>query len=577
MNATTRTEAVRRALTVVLVSVLAACSTVPDTGPIEQGPVVDAGESAQFIRVIAAPPSVGASASDIVRGFLEAMASLESDHAIARRYLTAEAAAAWDPSAQTRIYEPDSLQLTSSSPGRVTATTDITGRLQANGSLQSVYPARGDRHVYRLEQIAGGPSGVREWRIADPPPGVLISELDLRRAFRVYQVHFPSARSGVLVPDGRLLPVVGASLPTALAEGVLAGPAAWLAPGVRSSAPAGTELALGAVPVEDSVAVVDLTEQARAATDAQRRDLGAQLTWTLTELPGITSVRVRVDGEAYEIPGVAELMERASWASRSPDALTAGLQGTSEVPHYVLEGPDVVRVAESSRTSRAVDVPEAESLMDLGVSLDQSTAAAVSADRSRLWLLPLAGGVQQEVTGRDLGGASFDVDGRPWYTDRGRVIRLGPDVQRQEIPVRSQWPGGPVTSVHLARDGVRVLLVVDGLLYLGVIHDDRRARLAVSSVRRIAPTVSDVRDAAWRDSDTLSVLGSAEGQRGRQVLAVSVGTGQARPLGAPSAAREVAAAPGTSTLVTTSDQSLFINVGLQWREWGRARSVAYPG
>jgi hypothetical protein len=270
-------------------------------------------------------------------------------------------------------------------------------------------------------------------------------------------------------------------------------------------------------------------------------------------------------------------MERAAWGSRSPDALTAGLQGTTEVPHYVLDGADVVRVAESNRTARTIDVPGAESLMDLGVSLDQSTAAAVSADRRRLWLLPLEGGVQQEVTGRDLGGASFDVDGRPWYTDRGRVMRLGPGAQPQEIPVQSRQPAGPVTSVHLARDGVRVLLVADGQLFLGVINDDRRTGLVVSSVRRIAPTVAGVHDAAWRDSDTLSVLGSAEGQRGRQVLAVSVGTGQARLLGAPNSTREVAAAPGTSTLVATAEESLFINVGLQWREWGRARSVAYPG
>ncbi|HSO03092.1 MAG TPA: hypothetical protein VLQ92_01320, partial [Candidatus Limnocylindrales bacterium] len=30
---------------------LAACAAVPTSGPIEQGPVVDAGESSQFIRV----------------------------------------------------------------------------------------------------------------------------------------------------------------------------------------------------------------------------------------------------------------------------------------------------------------------------------------------------------------------------------------------------------------------------------------------------------------------------------------------------------------------------------------------
>ena len=76
---------------------LSACAAVPTSGPIEEGPIVDAGNTAQFIRVIAAPPSVGASPSEIVRGFLEANASLDSGHAIARRYLTSEAAESWDP------------------------------------------------------------------------------------------------------------------------------------------------------------------------------------------------------------------------------------------------------------------------------------------------------------------------------------------------------------------------------------------------------------------------------------------------------------------------------------------------
>ena len=99
---------------------LAACAGVPTSGPIEQGPVVDAGESSQFIRVIAAPPSVGASPTEIVRGFFEANASLESDHAIARRYLTPEAAATWDPDAATTVYQQSSLKLSERKDGSIT-------------------------------------------------------------------------------------------------------------------------------------------------------------------------------------------------------------------------------------------------------------------------------------------------------------------------------------------------------------------------------------------------------------------------------------------------------------------------
>jgi hypothetical protein len=557
-------------------AVLAACAAVPTSGPIEQGPVVDAGEATQFIRVIAAPPSVGASPTEIVRGFLEANASLESDHAIARRYLTQAASGQWDPTASTAVYEQASLELSGNGQNRVTATYSVTNRLESDGTLTPVDPPRTEQQQFRVERVDDSGSGVPQWRIADPPPGVLISEVDLRRAYRQYDTFFPSQRSSVLIPDGRLLPVVGPSLPTALAERVLAGPADWLAPGVRVAAPEGTELALGAVPVDSGVAVVDLTDQARGATDAQRRDLAAQLTWTLTQVPGISYVQLRAGGELLDIPGAPELMDRTAFQERNPDALTVGGQGTSRVPYYALTGSTLVRVSETTRTAVAIDVPGAEDLIELGVSLDQRSAAALSPDRRTMWVLPLDRAVsQREVVGEALSGASFDVDNHLWFTDEGRVLNLGAGTQATPVPILDESFRGQVSSVHLARDGARLALVSRGELYLGVISSEDSG-LVISSVRRVAVGISDVRDVAWRSADTLEVIGSLD-SRGSQVLRVTLGSDQAQQVGAPSDPREVSGAPSSSTLVTTEEDQLFANVGLQWREQGTARSVAYPG
>ena len=576
MSAWRALGAVRVGVVVMAGAALAACATVPTSGPIEQGPVVDSGESAQFIRVIAAPPSVGAGPREIVRGFLEANASLEANHSIARRYLTPSASENWDPDASTTIYDQASLELSGESADAITATLSVSGRLAADGSLETIDPAETEKQVYQLEQSTEGSSTVPQWRITDPSPGVLISDVDLRRAYRQYQVHFPSERSSVLVPDSRLLPVIGPSLPTALAEQVLAGPSDWLARGVRTGPPIGTELALGAVPVNDGVAVVDLTDQALAATDAQRRDLAAQFTWTLTQIPGVTYVRLRVGGESFNVPGVPELMDRRVWEDWDPDALTTGPQGDISVPYYTLEGSAVVRVAGSNRAALTIQAPEADALTDLGVSLDQRTAAAVSADRSTLWVIPLDSSADETwVEGGDLSGPSFDVDGRAWFTDEGRVMRLASRSQAQEVPTRSEGFTAKVSSVHLARDGVRVLLVAGGELHLGVIYsqgDD----VVIGSVHRIATSVTGVLDATWRDSVTIDVLGPVD-SRGLQVLRVDVGSGQAQQLGAPPVPQEVAGAPGTPTLVSTEEGELFGNVGLQWREQGPARSVAYPG
>ena len=42
----------------------------------------------------------------------------------------------------------------------------------------------------------------------------------------------------------------------------------------------------------------------------------------------------------------------------------------------------------------------------------------------------------------------------------------------QEVAVQPALASAPITSVHLARDGTRVVLVADGVLYLGVIQPD---------------------------------------------------------------------------------------------------------
>lgn len=554
---------------------LAACAAVPTSGPIEQGPVVDAGESSQFIRVIAAPPSMGASPTEIVRGFLEANASLESDHAIARRYLMPEASLAWEPDAATAVYQQSSLKLSEGQDGSITARMAITYRLDELGTLDPVDPASTERITFTLEQVVDDASGMPQWRISDPPPGILVSDTDLRRAYRQYQVHYPSARSEALVPDGRLLPVVGPSLPTALAERVLSGPAEWLAPGVRPGAPPGIALALGAVPVSNGEALVELTDEALAATDVQRQDLAAQLTWTLTQLPEVTSVRLQVGGEPYDVPGAPEVMDRAAWQERSPDRLSTGSTGAARLPYFVLEESAVIRFTESGRTAVPLEVPDAETLIDLGVSLDQRAAAAVEPDRTALWILPLDSSVtEQRVPGTQVGGASFDVDGRAWFTDSGRVLRVAPAGAPEEVPVQPAL-SEPIESVHLARDGARVVLVSDGVLHLGVVQQGRSG-LEIGSVRRIATTVSGVRDVAWRNAVTLDVLGRTD-TSSFQVLRIGVGTGDAQPLGSPPDPREVTGAPGSATLAIGADDQLFANIGLQWRVQGPARSVAYPG
>lgn len=563
------------ALALLCAGLLTSCAGVPTSGAIRQGPVVDSGEATQFIRVIAAPPSAGATPVQVVRGFLEANASLEDDSSISRQYLTPRAAEDWDPSARTTVYSLPSLDV-SAEDSLARVALDVTGELLADGTLLPVDPVQRRRITMTLEQVPAGPEVPVEWRITDPPDELLVSDSDLRRAFRLHHVFFLGDRAGVLVPDGRLLPVVGASLPTALALQVLAGPAQWLAPGVSHGLPPGTGLAFGAVPVADGVASVELSEEARMATPEQRRALAAELTWTLTQLPDVTSVRIVAGAEPFDVPGAPSELGRDTWQPIAPDSASHGSPGSGGVASFRLQGASLVRVSDVARTAMPLPAEVTARSAGLAVSLDQRRASVVSRDRRQLWLLPLdTRAATQSFTGRRIGAGSFDHDGRLWFTEDGAVHRVtGP---RTAPVVRVVGgPDAPVTAVRLARDGTRVALVAGGQLYLGVIRADADGAVSIVSAHTLVVGVRDIVDVAWRDATELDVLGSLSGA-GQQVLRITVGSGQAQGLRAPAGAVDVAAAPGATTLALTSADELFGNVGLQWREQGSARSVAYPG
>ena len=565
------------------VAALVGCSSVPTSGPIEQGPVVDAGESTQFIRVIAAPPSAGATPEEVVQGFLEANASLEDDHGIARRYLTPEAAARWAPGRRTTVYAVSSLEVAEGSAQpttpvgtQVTTTMDVTGDLSPDGTLLTVEPVQPRRVVLTLEKTPQERNLPAEWRISDPPDELLISDTDLRRAFREQQVFFLASSSQTLVPDTRLLPVVGPTVPTALAERVLAGPAAWLAPGVDSSTPEGTALAFGSVPVADGVATVELTDRALAAPPEQRRALSAELTWTLTQLPDVRAVEILVAGGPYQVPGVPVLMDRSTWQSVAPDQALLGPAGVERPPAFVLREDRVIRMTDAGETSIPLPSEVVGSLTGLAVAIDERRASLVDTDTDSLWLFAFdnrSGARRFSVT--DGSSGSFAPDGSFWFTSAGAVHRVSGGGTETAVPVMG-GPAGGFTTVRVARDGVRIALVADGRVLVGVLQRGSGGALAIVSLHPIVGSLTQVRDVSWRSATDLDVLGSLS-HTGRQLVRLGVGSGSAQGLRAPTGTTDVAAAPSATTLAVAADRLVYENVGLQWRQQAPGESAAYPG
>jgi hypothetical protein len=79
--------------------------------------------------------------------------------------------------------------------------------------------------------------------------------------------------------------------------------------------------------------------------------------------------------------------------------------------------------------------------------------------------------------------------------------------------------------LRLSPDGVRAAVVVDGpeglALYVGTVVRAEDGSVALRDLRDVAPSLSQVADVAWRDSDTLVVLAGDAGED--RIVPYSVG------------------------------------------------------
>ena len=127
-------EAVRRLVptsAVALVAVLAGCSTVPTTSATVQiTQVAEPTDASVGVEPVA--PQAGATPEEVVRGFIDASASVVRRHPIARQYLSAEAATSWSDSGGVTVISGDYAPVQTKS-GTVEVTGTLVGTVDERG------------------------------------------------------------------------------------------------------------------------------------------------------------------------------------------------------------------------------------------------------------------------------------------------------------------------------------------------------------------------------------------------------------------------------------------------------------
>ncbi|MEN3584724.1 LpqB family beta-propeller domain-containing protein [Streptomyces sp. ZYX-F-203] len=564
------------------------------------------------VRVFALPPAEGASPTQIVQGFLEALTSDDPGYETAREYLTPEAEKTWRPEWSTTVLADGPGTASGRSVLREDTTEyalTLTGTHVATvDEARSYSPAEG-AYEEKVRLVRDGEGG--EWRIDALPQGVVLGRADFQRNFLSVNKYYlsaadrpvgagstarsaePAAVADPVYVRRRVEPMV--EVVTSLLEG----PSGLPASVVRSGFPDGTALARGTTsltPDDEGRLTVTLDDRAAGVDADTCAEMAAQTLFTLRGLtPTVEEVRLRAGG--------------TSLCSLTGDrAETVAARGSAGQPHHLYLVDDehrVVRIPAGGTTAKPYPVPVpgalgegSTALRSVAVSRDEDVAAGVGLDGGSLYVSDLESGasigepvlVSRGAREEDrLTTPSWDAHGDLWIGDqdpdrpRLLLLREGTGAPRE---VRVAGLEDPVRAVRVAADGVRVALVVgegeDRSLLIGQIEPAAHPEdpPTVVGLRSAAPQLEEVTAMSWAGDSRLVVVGRGSG--GVQQIGYVQVDGSTPETSVPAAltgVREIAATEGEGLpLVAYSEDGIVrLPSGMQWQKVTAGTAPVYPG
>ena len=546
--------ALRRAVPVsaaALVALLAGCSTVPSSSPTVQiTQVAEPTDVAAGVEPLA--PEPGATPEEVVRGFIEASASVVRSHPIARQYLTADAAGTWSDGGGVTVISGAYAAVQTQS-----GTVEVTGTLVGTVDERGVFTV-GTGEVFRRGFTLSDDSG--EWRITDPVDGLVLLDPDFTRTYEPVAAYFLDPTRSRVVPDPRYL-VRGDAQPNVLVDRLIEGPSPAIAAGVAN--PLAGAVLRSTVGVSGATATVDLTWPEDVDDETLAAAVG-QLTWSLSQL-GLTSVEVLRDGQELGLPGVPAVQTPADWAGMDPDVAPVGAVG------HFLDGGALRLATDGSPApgpagTGGYGLSSAAILVDrtdnrLGLTAGVSTTNSPAGTPATLWAGPYDGELVPVLTADSFTDPTSAATWPEVWTVRNgnEVVRLPAGGSAQTVSAPTLGGLGRTTAFQLSPDGVRAAVVVQGPdggeVFVGTVvrSDDV---VSVRDLRSVAPTVRQVVDVGWRNAGMLMLLAGDPSTERTVPYTVGVdgrGLSAQTVSGLPGQPTALGAAPGRQPLVSAGD------------------------
>jgi hypothetical protein len=560
---------------------LTGCVSMPSTGPVLPYKVTqsNADSSSEYLQVTSAPPGADWNPVQIVQGFLDANASFADNHNAARDYLTPAAARIWLPKSADVYSGSPSVQVISGG-GR----TDRVAQVEVSAKVQEsvtagVYPAPTPAHGNWSATLTLRRSPEGQWRIAQPPPDLLLSAVEFLADYQSRNLYFFDPTGSTLVPDPVYEPLQTAradpgSLLYVLVRDLMPDnkPDDWLGSATQTAFPDGSKL-LG-VTLQDGTATVNLGGSIMTARPHVLEQVSAQLLSTLigasNSAPAVQSVAVYRDGKPWSPPGSGN--DPVQQPDQYPQFGPA--KGSSTDLYYLDSSGNVWhRNGPTGRATRVFTWTRGEPVLSsIAVSRDKHFLAGLSG--GSVYVGRMGGPLTRRISG-GFTSMSWDASDQLWISSPSDVEMLraaGGSPETVNFPLPDL-----ITAMRVAPDGVRVAFVLDGTqVAFGAIIQNPSGKLAGATIAMSQFSVpgTKISDLSWYGPDNVIVLSD------NALTEYPVNGSTATTLVRPAGMVNVTASLGSPLAATLTNGQLVYNpsVNGSWVSLGATGSdIVYPG
>ncbi|MCW2525487.1 MAG: Lipoprotein LpqB, beta-propeller domain-like protein [Pseudonocardiales bacterium] len=456
--------------------------------------------------VASATPTVRPEENDDTRAtvtkFLRAQVTNDELHQAAKAFLTDQAATKWQDSTVTvvnnyRVGYPDANNL-------VTVTGQVVGTLDSNGLYTPTLSGSGllpDKN-FQFTLVRSG----AQWRISDPPGGLLVEQKDFLTSFHRRLVYFFDQSEKHLVPDLRYSPLDGQSLATWMLEQLIAGPQQEQSNALRDEFPDGVDPQRAKVTLSKPINV-QLPGLSQSDVATQHR-VAAEISYAFDPFAPGVGISLYDGATRISVGSGAAQFTAADFPQFSPTpASVASL-------YFLRNGAVVSGATTPAGTSAAVAGKGATQYPLVSVAVagqpGQEELAGLTAPGNILYVGSSAAGLRAVPLDR---AASSRPEWVLAATDEV-WLGLGPDLVRVSVGVSTQETQKvqlgsigtdlsklSVRSVRVSPEGARVALVLvdpdgSGSVWVGSVARSGDT-VQVEGLRQITPSDWQVRDVAW--------------------------------------------------------------------------------